>query len=476
MDEEILESTPAWVRRTGLMLGPLLALLILALPKPAALTGDAWIVVALASLMAVWWMTEAVPMAATAFLPLIILPLSGVATAKAAAAPFAEPIIFLLLGGFIIALGIERWGLHKRIAIAVVSAIGTAPSRLVLGFMIATAFLSMWMSNSAATMMVLPIALSVGRVIGDKRLTTALLLGVAYAASIGGMGTLIGTPPNSMAAGFIQQGFGQSVSFLDWMRFGVPVMLVMIPLCWFILTRVGGRVSSAPSAAAGEVIAKERAGLGRMSAPEWRVALVCIAVALCWGFRSLLTKLPGLSGLTDDIIAMSFALAMFLIPAGDKSNSEARLLAWSDTVKINWGVILLFGGGLSLAAAIDKTGLAQWMGEGLAGATTLPPLLLALLLAAGVCFLSEIASNTALVAALLPVLGATAKAAGIDPLLLILPATLAASCGFMLPAATGPNAIAFGTGRLRSADMLRAGFLLDLVGILTIATMSMLLL
>jgi solute carrier family 13 (sodium-dependent dicarboxylate transporter), member 2/3/5 len=475
-DDEQLEATPAWVRRLGLMAGPLLAVLILAMPKPPALSGDAWVVVALAVLMASWWMTEAVPMAMTAMLPIIVLPLTGVSSVKEATNPFAEPIIFLLLGGFIIALAIEKWGLHKRIAIAVVSLIGTSPSRLVLGFMIATAFLSMWISNSATTMMVLPIALSVGAVMQDRRLTAALLLAVAYAASIGGMGTLIGTPPNSMTAGYIKQSFGTTVGFADWMRLGVPVMLVMLPLCWLLLTKVTLKISSAPSAQAAEVIARERAQLGRMSVPEWRTSLICIIVALCWTFRSFITALPGLGKLSDDIIAVLFALLMFLVPAGYAKAPDKRLLDWSDTIKINWGVILLFGGGLSLAAAIDKTGLAQWLGQGLAGATHLPPFLLALLLAAAVCFLSEIASNTALVAALLPVLGATAKAAGMDPLVLILPATLAASCGFMLPAATGPNAIVFGTGRLKSADMLRAGLLLDIIGILAIASLSTLLL
>lgn len=476
MNEEQLEATPAWVRRAGLMIGPLAFVLILASPKPAALSGDAWVVVALSFLMALWWMTEALPMGATAMLPILILPLGGVTTVKAATTPFAEPIIFLLLGGSMVALSIERWGLHKRIALGVVGAVGTAPSRLVLGFILATGFLSMWMSNSATTMMVLPIALSVGAVLGDRKLTVALLLGVAYAASLGGMGTLIGTPPNSMTAGFINQSFGVQVSFLDWMRLGVPVMLVMLPLCWLLLTRVTQKISSAPSPEAEALIARERSMLGPITPPQLRVALLCLSLALIWAFRGLITKLPGLGALTDEMVAVGFALLMFLLPAGDRVRPEARILDWSDTAKINWGIILLFGGGLSLAAAIDKTGLAQWMGQGLAGLTGLPPFLLALLLAAGVCFLSEIASNTALVAALLPVLGATAKAAGVDPLVLILPATLAASCGFMLPAATGPNAIAFGTGRIKSAEMLRAGLLLDLAGIIVIASLSTLLL
>jgi solute carrier family 13 (sodium-dependent dicarboxylate transporter), member 2/3/5 len=474
-DPDLAEASPL-AQKLGLILGPLLAGLLLLLPPPDGISRDAWIVVALAAVMALWWMTEAVPMAMTAMLPIIVLPLTGVSTVKEATTPFAEPIIFLLLGGFIIALSIERWGLHKRIALAVLARVGTSPSRLVLGFILATGFLSMWISNSATTMMMLPIALSVAAVMADKQLGRALLLGVAYAASIGGMATLIGTPPNIMAAGYIQQSFGREISFLDWMQVGVPVMLVMLPAIWLVITRVTHRVEDSASSLGAQVIADARSALGAMTSAERRTALICVAVALCWMFRAVLQDLPGLGRLSDDIIAVGFALLLFLVPAGGDTAPGTKLLAWSDTVKINWGVILLFGGGLSLAAAIDKTGLAAWLGSQLAGVTDWHPLLLALLLAAAVCFLSEIASNTALVAALLPVLGATAKATGMDPMLLILPATLAASCGFMLPAATGPNAIAFGTGRLRAGDMLRAGILLDLLGIISIAVLTTLLL
>lgn len=463
------------VQRAGLLIGPLLAGLVLLLPVPDGLTRDAWVVVALALLMGTWWITEAVPMAATAMLPIVVLPLAGIVTVREATQPFAEPIIFLLLGGMIIALALERWGLHRRIALAVLGTVGSSPRRLVLGFILATAFLSMWISNSATTMMMLPIALSVALVVNDRAFTSAVLLGVAYAASIGGMATVIGTPPNAMAAGYIKQTFGTEVSFLDWLRVGVPVMLVMLPAIWLVVTRLTLKVSNEGQIGA-LVLREERASLGRITTPEVRVALMCLGVAGAWVCRPLLQDLPGLGRLSDEIIAVAFAIGMFLVPAGAAREPRARLLAWGDCVRINWGVILLFGGGLSLAAAIDKTGLAGWMGAALAGATDLPPFVLALLLASGICFLSEIASNTALVAAALPVLGATAQATGMDPLQLILPATMAASCGFMLPAATGPNAIAFGSGRLPARDMLKAGFALDWIGIMVVASVTTLML
>jgi solute carrier family 13 (sodium-dependent dicarboxylate transporter), member 2/3/5 len=458
-------------RRIGRWLGPVLALLVVMLPPPEGLSREAWITVAAAILMAIWWLTEAVPMAATALVPIVVFPLAGVTTLKEATQPFAQPIIFLLLGGFIIALGIERWGLHRRMALAILAVVGTSQSRLVLGFILATAFLSMWISNSAATMMMLPIALSVASVINQRSFTVAVLLGVAYAASIGGMATLIGTPPNAMAAGYLRQNMNMEVGFLDWMRVGLPVTLALVPITWLILTRGVVRLSGQNTALAATVIANERASLGRMGPAELRTMLLCLAVALAWSLRTVLQTLPGLAELSDEAIAIGFAVLMFLIPAGE-GKPDQRLLDWSDTLSINWGVILLFGGGLSLAAAIDSTGLALWLGGKLAGLTDLPQFGLSFTLALMMTLLSEIASNTALAAAMLPVLGATAQATGVDPLGLLIPATLAASCGFMLPVATGPNAIVFGTGRLRTIDMVRAGLALDLAGALVIATVA----
>lgn len=467
----------AWelrLRQVGRWLGPLLALAILLLPPPDGLSRAAWITVALAALMAIWWLTEAVPMAATALLPIVVLPLTGVTSLREATAPFAQPIIFLLLGGFIIALAIERWGLHRRIALAVLAHVGTSQQRLVLGFMLATAFLSMWISNSAATMMMLPIALSVAAVIEDRRFSVSVLLGIAYAASIGGMATLIGTPPNAMAAGFLRQNLGIEIGFVDWLRVGLPVAIVLVPLAWLIVTHGSFALAGGTSSLAGSVVKEERAALGTMGTAERRTLWLCIGVALAWTSRPLLSELPGLSLLSDEAIAIAFAVALFLIPAGE-GKPDQRLLDWSDTVSINWGVILLFGGGLSLAAAIEATGLAQWLGTNLAAITELPLFGLSFVLALMMTLLSEIASNTALAAAMLPVLGATAQATGTEPLGLMIPATLAASCGFMLPVATGPNAIVYGTGRLRTIDMVRAGILLDFAGAFVIACAATLL-
>ncbi len=469
---DVMEETSPGLRRIGLIAGPLLALLVLVLPRPAGLTHEAWIVVALVALMAIWWITEALPMAMTAFLPIIILPLAKVATIKEATAPFAEPIIFLLLGGFIVALAIERWGLHKRIAMVVLDRVGASPSRLVLGFILATAFLSMWISNSATTMMMLPIALSVASVMqqtnpDDKSFAPAAILGVAYAASIGGMGTIVGTPPNAMAVGYVRQTFDIDISFLAWMKIGVPVMLLLIPLSWLILTRFAFKVSAQKIAGVEAIVHKTRAELGRMGTAERRTALLCLVLALTWIFSAQLKKLPGLSGLSDELIAMLFAVLMFLVSSGQRR--DEKLLAWRDTLNINWGVIFLFGGGLSLAAAMDRTGLAQWLGQHLSVLKGVHPLLLLLVMCGAITALSEIASNTALVAALLPVLGAGAAATGLAPETMAIPLALAANCGFMLPAATGPNAIAFGSGRVKASDMARAGILLDVAGVLVIA-------
>jgi solute carrier family 13 (sodium-dependent dicarboxylate transporter), member 2/3/5 len=471
MTEPPEESSPR-LRRIGLLLGPALMLLVLLLPPPQGLPSNAWTVVALVALMAIWWVTEAIPMAMTAFLPIVYLPLTGVSTIKEATTPFAEPIIFLLLGGFIVALAIERWGLHKRIALFVLDIVGASPRKLVLGFILATAFLSMWISNSATTMMMLPIALSVASVMqqsnpDDKSFAPAAILGVAYAASIGGMGTIVGTPPNAMAVGYVKQTFDAEISFLAWMQVGVPVMLLLIPLCWIILTRLAFRVSATAQKDVHALVHDARSQLGRMSSAETRTALLCVLLALMWIFSAQLKKLPALSGLSDELIAMLFAVLMFLVPSG--LARDEKLLKWSDTLNINWGVIFLFGGGLSLAAAMDRTGLAQWLGQHLTILKDVHPFLLLLIICGTVTALSEIASNTALVAALLPVLGSAAVATGLPPETLAIPLALAANCGFMLPAATGPNAIAFGSGRIKATAMARAGLLLDVAGVLVIS-------
>ncbi len=469
--------------RVGLALGPLAFLALLLVPAPAGLSPEAWRTAALAALMAVWWLTEAIPLPATALLPLILLPLLGVGGATEAAAPYANPIIFLFLGGFLIALGMQRWGLHRRIALTILRRAGTRPASLVAGFMAATAFLSMWVSNTATAMMMLPIGVSVlGMVAGDKgsgtairarrHLETALLLGIAYAASIGGLGTLIGTPPNAFLAAFMLEAYEVEVGFARWLLFGLPVVVVVLPLTFWLLTRVAFPLGREAIPGGRGAIERELARLGPLRGPERAVAVVFAAVAVLWVVRPLLER--WVPGLTDPGIAMAGGLALFLIPRDLRAGEFVMSWAWAE--RLPWGILLLFGGGLSLAAAIDRTGLNLWIGEAASGLAEWPlPLFLALV-AAFIIFLTELTSNTATAAAFLPILGAVAVRAGWDPLVLAAPAALAASCAFMLPVATPPNAIVYGSGRLEMADMARAGLWLNLLMIVVVTLAGALLL
>jgi sodium-dependent dicarboxylate transporter 2/3/5 len=425
--------------------------------------------------MAVWWMTEAIPIPATSLLPLALFPLAGVADLEAAAAPYANPLIFLFLGGFLIARAIERWGLHRRIALAVVHRVGTRPTRLVAGFMAAAAFLSLWISNTATAMLMLPIALSLvalvrgeaagdgeGPIRGDEvgsRFALCLMLGIAYACSIGGMGTLIGTPTNALLAAFVADAYGRVPGFARWLVVGLPVVLVGLPLAHLTLTRVVFpiRVREIPGGRA--FVERERAALGPMSRPEKGVAAVFALTALAWVGRPLIQ--PWLPGLTDTGIAMLAALALFVVPAD--RHEGTFLLDWKTARGLPWGVLLLFGGGLSLAAAVRDTGLADWIGGGLTGASALPGPLLLVLVAAVILLLTELTSNTATPAAFQPVVASLAAATGEDPLRLLTVVALAASGAFMLPVATPPNAIVYGSGLVTIPQMARAGLLMNLL-------------
>ncbi|HEX6643126.1 MAG TPA: DASS family sodium-coupled anion symporter [Gemmatimonadales bacterium] len=459
-------------RSAGLVLGPLLFAAALLLPAPAGMPPAAWRTAAVAMLLAVWWMTEALPLGATSLLPIILLPLLGIATVDAAAAPFAHPTVFLFLGGFLIALAVERSGLHRRAALAILAAAGSRPRNLVAGFMVATAALSMWISNTAATLMMLPMALSVaglddgpdGR---ETRFAPALLLGVAYGASIGGLGTLIGTPPNALLAAYMSDRFGLEIGFGRWMLIGVPLIVVSLPVAWLVLTRIVFRLGRAPLAAAGSGIEAERAALGPVSRAEWLVGAITAATALGWMFQPLLARV--VPAVSDTAIALAGALLLFAVPVQWK---EKRFpLGGADIDRLPWSVLLLFGGGLSLAAAIQSSGLAAWIGAALERLGGLPLPLLVLGVVASVVFLSELASNTAAAATFLPIAGALAVGLGESPLFLVIPAALAASCGFMLPVATPPNAIVYASGRIPMGRMIRAGFLLNVVmiALLTLA-------
>jgi len=458
----------------GLIIGPMLAIALWLLPGPVGLSEEGWIVVGLAAWMAAWWSTEAIPVPATSLLPLIVLPLSGVASPADASRPFTEPVIFLLLGGFIMAMAMQRWGLHKRIALNIVARSGERPASLVLGFMAAAALLSMWISNTATTLMMVPIALTtattlLGSADSEHPFMKALLLGVAWSASIGGLGTIIGTPPNAFVVGFVRETQGLDIAFIEWMAFGIPVVALMVPAAWLVVTRLSFRFDTAELRGGHQVVAEQLAALGPMSPAEARTALVFGLVGLAWAGRLLLNDLPGLGGLTDMGIAVIGAVAMFLIPAGRATEKGTTLLNWSWAVRLPWGVILLFGGGLSLANAIQATGLAQWLGNAFSPFTAMPLIVIMLALVLLIIFLTELTSNTATVAALVPVLASVAMAGDFPAIYLAAPAAMAGSSAFMLPVATAPNAIVFASGHVHIPDMVKAGLKLNLLGTLLIS-------
>ncbi len=458
--------------RVGLVLGGVLFLLMLILPAPAGLGAAAWRVAAAGVLMATWWVTEAIPIPATALLPLALFPLLGVADIRDAAAPFANPIIYLFLGGFLIARAMEATGLPRRIALSSIRLLGARPRSIIAGVMASCAFLSMWVSNTATALMMLPIGLSLVALMPDgtedgaeaadekRRFGTALMLGIAYACSIGGMGTLIGTPPNAFLAGFMLESYGVTIGFAEWMLLGIPLVLLGLPLCYLVLTRIAFPIHSRELPGGRELVDREASALGPFSKAERRVAAVFVLTALTWMTRPILVDNIGwLSGLSDAGIAMSAALVLFVLPSGEPDGR--RLLDWKQARETPWGVLVLFGGGLSLAAAVEVTGLSAWLGTGVGGLTHWPLPLLMLAVVVAVILLTELTSNTATAATFLPVLGGVALGLGRDPLLLAVPAALAASGAFMLPVATPPNAIVYSSRAVGIEDMVRAGIWLN---------------
>ncbi|WP_202900472.1 SLC13 family permease [Parvularcula oceani] len=460
------------------MLGPVLALLILLAPPPGGLSFEAWALTGLLVLMVVWWVSEAIPIPITSLLPLLFLPLFGIADMRAAAAPYFSPIVVLLLGGFILAKSVERWGLHERLALLTVSRAGSSPGGLSAGFLAAAALLSAWISNTATTIMLMPVALSVAHALGQKRgagtpLTVALVLSVAYGASIGGLATPIGTPTNLIVLGGLEEMTGRHIGFPQWMTVGVPTVLLLLPAAWLVLNRLSGPVGR-PDGDPQRVVRERLAGLGPWTPPEIRTLAVFAIVAVFWVFRRMLfqeLELFGLrpfGGLTDAGIAVAGAIAVFLVPSGSREERGSMLLDWPAASRIPWDVLLLFGGGLSLAAAITATGLGAALAAGMAGLEPLPVVVIAFLLTAGVIFATELTSNVATAAALTPVVLALAAGIGTEPVRLALPVALAASCAFMFPMATAPNALAYGSGELSIARMARIGVKLNLLGIVVI--------
>jgi sodium-dependent dicarboxylate transporter 2/3/5 len=447
--------------------------LLLLLPPPDGLALAPWRAAAVAALLATFWLTEAVPISVTALLPIVLFPTLGVSTIDAATAPYADPIVFLFLGGFVIALAIERWNLHRRIALTVLSKVGAREDLQIGGFMVATAALSMWVSNTATVALMLPVALSVvprdaGGVVdpAKREFATALMLSVAYGASCGGIATLIGTPPNALLAGFMRATYGVEIGFAQWMLLGVPVFLVMLTITWLLLTRWLFPVGRAELPGARTAIREQLHAMGPMSVAEKRVAVIFAATASLWMLRPLLSSaLPGLQ-LSDTTIAIAAALSCFFIPNGLEKGRF--LLTWEYAERLPWGVLLLFGGGLSLAAAVADTGLAEWIGAELIGLADWPVWVLVLAVTALIIFLTELTSNIATSATFLPVVAALAVSIGQPPLLLAIPAVLAASFAFMLPVATPPNAIVFASGFITIPQMVRAGVWLNLIGIVVI--------
>jgi len=465
---------PTARERIGFLAGPAALAICLLTPPPGGLGELEWRTAGLGLLMAAWWITEAIPIYVTALLPLVLLPLLGIASIGDAAAPFANPVIYLFMGGFVIAAALEACGLHRRMAVAIIRAVGTRPASLIGGFMAATAFISMWVSNTATVVMLLPMATSVilavesnaGGAGGpeERNFSVALLLGLSYAASIGGVGTLIGTPPTALLAGFMAENYGVRIGFAQWMLVGVPVVLVGVPLTWLLLTRVLHPVGNVEIRGGREYFDREAGSLGPMTRAEKTVATITALTALGWLTQPLLERV--VPQVSDAGIAMTGAVLMFLVPVDWKRGRFA--LEWKQAERMPWSVLVLFGGGLSLAGAIQSTGLAASIGNAMAALGGLPVVFIMLAVTIVVVFLTELTSNTATAATFLPVVASVSAGMGRSPLLLAVPAAMAAGLSFMLPAGTPPNALVFGTGRLSIPVMARAGILLNLLFVIIV--------
>lgn len=465
---------PAY-KKKGFTIGLIVFALMLFMPAPDGLTENAWKVAAIVSLMAIWWATEAIPVPVTALLPLALFPLFQITSFKSAALPYANPNIYLFLGGFMLAIAIERSGLHKRMALKMILAAGSSGMKLIGGFMLVAALISMFVMNTSTTLMLLPIGLAVCSVVAttipglndqDKKFfDTALMLGIAYAATIGGMSTLVGTAPNIVFSAFMLETYGVEISMIDWMTLGVPLAAVMLFSAWIILTKYVFPISFITSNDTKEHLHRMLDDLGPLSKDELKISVIFGLTALAWIFRKGLDNFELLSGLTDAGIAIISAILLFMIPS---SNNKDDLLNWDSSNKLPWGLLILFGGGLSIAAQINSTGLGVWIGEGLSILGTVPPIMLIFLVAALIIFLTEITSNVATTSTFLPVFGAVAIGLGILPVSLTVPVCLAASCAFMLPVATPPNAIVYGSGKFTIATMMKAGFVLNIIGIFVV--------
>ncbi len=495
-----MKITPALIKTTALWAGPLLALFIMFLPDVSPGNPAMTRMAAIALWMAVWWICEAVPLAVTALLPVVLFPILQVMPADAVSSLYFNSVIFLFIGGFLIALAMEKWNLHKRIALNIIHYVGLSPSRLILGFLIAAGFLSMWISNTATAMMMMPIAMAVILNLEEqcqeqpevtrriRAFSVGLLLAIAYGSSIGGIATPIGTPPNLVFMRKLEIYFpaAPEISFSGWMLFTFPITLCMLTTCWFTLVRSYCGRSKACLIADPSVFHTQRQQLGPMSPEEKAVLTIFVSTALLWmsrtdlvigewvlpGWSSLLQSLTGnaqwVRFMDDSTIAMAMALILFILPAHRKSSSASRLLEWPDTRQLPWGIVLLFGGGFALASGVKETGLSLWLAEQITGSTQWEPFPLMVTLSTFMTFLTEFTSNTAATEMLLPIVASIAKNLAIHPLLLMIPVTISASFAFMLPIATAPNAIIFGSNRITVFQMAKTGLILNLAGIIIV--------
>ena len=462
----------------GLFLGPLLFILTLIFVNPEGLPPEAKAILASTIWIATWWITEAIPIPATSLLPIILFPMTGGLDVSSTTSAYGNDTIFLFMGGFMIALTMEKWDLHKRIALTIISIIGTNTERIVLGFMVATGFLSMWISNTATAMMMVPIGLAIIYQVSDALkddpsidtskenfgFGKALMLGIAYSASLGGIATLIGTPPNTLLAGAVNEIYGIEITFAQWMLFGVPLAWIFILVAWVYLVKIAYPQKLKHLPGGNEVIRQQKTDLGAASYEEKAVFTVFIAVALAWISRSFVLDAfaPDLE-VTDAMVGLIAAMILFIIPS--KNRKGDHLLDWATAVKLPWGILLLFGGGLAIAAGFTNSGLSEWIGSQLIGLQGVNVLIIVLVVAALVLFLTEITSNTATASMMFPIMASLAVALSIHPYALMVTAAVAASCAFMLPVATPPNAVVFGSGYLRIADMAKAGLALNIFGI-----------
>lgn len=466
----------------GLILGPILFVTVLALPSPEGLSEAGRAVMAGTLWIATWWVTEALPIPVTSLLPIILFPITADLPAAEVTSSYADDTIFLFLGGFMIALAMERWNLHRRIALNIISVCGTSTERIVLGFILATGFLSMWISNTATAMMMVPIGLAITYQVADSLKNEdgiertkenfvfgkVLMLGIAYAASIGGLGTLIGSPPNVILVSVVEETYGITISFAQWMLFGTPIAIVFLFILWIYLVKFALPMDVKELPGGREVIRQEKKALGKASPEEKVVFTVFVVTALAWITHSFLLS-PFIDGVSDAGIAITASVVLFLIPTISKRGG--RILDWETAVKLPWGVLLLFGGGLAIAAAFVATGLADWVGGQLMFLQGMPIFVVLLVIVAITVFLTEFTSNTATATMLYPVMAALAAALGVHPYALMIAAAVAASYAFMMPVGTPPNAVVFGSGYLRIPEMIKAGFGLNLlvIGLIPVA-------